>query len=190
MGRHRSAGNESDVRRKYRALLDESHHRFPRKDVLSHAIGWYLDGHLVAKPLVAAYAYANFAEYLLHHTRFGRNHSESVVYEIEAFYALTRRTLQNILSTYPIGRRLRPCEREAASRTVGQVFDAAKSVYESVQRANTKCACPVCSGHKVFPADVELLEAILCEQSRLGNIPPTSALFRASAVDKLPRTVV
>lgn len=183
--------NESDVRRKYRELMNESHYRFPKKTVLAHRIEWYLDGHLERTPLVAVYAYANLAEYFLHFTRFGKRRQAGAFREVEEFFALTRRTMQNVLSTYPIGRRLNRTEREAASKTAARLCVAANETYEAVRAAAKPCKCPLCKGSgTLFPADAELLEAILCEHSRDGSIPPTSALYRISVVDKIPRTVV
>lgn len=190
MGR-KSLRNESDIRRRYRAAMSDDRYRFPRTSGLSHRLDWYFDGHLRARPLSAIYAYANLAEYMLHYVRFGRCRQEGAERTVSEFFAETRRAMQNVLSTYPMGKRLDAAGRESLAKVVDRLCEHAKLAKAELDSASDACECPACSGNRYLRgADVRLLEAILCEQSRNGTIPPTSPLYRASAVDKLPRTVV
>lgn len=180
-----------DVRSKYRESMKDEHFRFPRKSVLCHKIDWYLDGHLSARPLSAIYAYACLAEYMLHHVRFGKRRQNGAEARVVEFFAETRRAMQNVLSTYPIDRRLKTNERESVRRVAERLCEHAKLTHRELGIASASCVCPACIGvGTLHGADSDLLEAILFEQSRNGTIPPTSKLFRAEAVDNPPRTVV
>lgn len=180
-----------DVRGKYREAMKEEHFRFPRKTVLGHKIEWYLDGHLASRPLSAIYSYACLAEYMLHYVRFGKRRQSGAETIVVEFFAETRRAMQNVLSTYPIDRRLKTKERESVRRVAERLCEHASLTYRELAMASSLCDCPACRGTgNLHGADVDLLEAILFEQSRNGTIPPTSKLFRPDAVDNPPRTVV
>lgn len=184
-------GRADDIRKKYRDAMRDERFNFPRNNMLSHSVGWYLDGHLISRPLTAVYAFANLAEYMLYYARHGRRGQRGVETKAVEFFAETRRAMQNVLSSYPLDRRLRPNERESVGKVASRLCDHAKLTWVELDLATKMCNCPACGGtRKLHGADAELLEAILREQSRNGTIPPTSKLFRLDAVDNPPRTVV
>ena len=184
-------GRADDIRKKYRDAMRDERFKFPRNNMLSHSVGWYLDGHLISRPLTAVYAFANLAEYMLYYARHGRRGQRGAETEAVEFFAETRRSMQNVLSSYPLDRRLRPNERESVGKVAIRLCDHAKITWAKLGLATKICICPACRGtRKLYGADAELLEAILREQSRNGTIPPTSKLFRPDAVDNPPRTVV
>ena len=184
-------GRADDIRKKYRDAMRDERFKFPRNNMLSHGVGWYLDGHLISRPLTAVYAFANLAEYMLYYARHGRRGQRGAETAAVEFFAETRRSMQNVLSSYPLDRRLRPNERESVGKVAIRLCDHAKITWDELGSATKVCNCPACRGtRKLYGADAELLEAILREQSRNGTIPPTSKLFRSDAVDNPPRTVV
>lgn len=184
-------GRADDIRKKYRDAMRDERFKFPRNNMLSHSVGWYLDGHLISRPLTAVYAFANLAEYMLYYARHGRRGQRGAETAAVEFFAETRRAMQNVLSSYPLDRRLRPNERESVGKVAIRLCDHAKITWDELGSATKVCNCPACRGtRKLYGADAELLEAILREQSRNGTIPPTSKLFRSDAVDNPPRTVV
>ena len=184
-------GRADDIRKKYRDAMRDERFKFPRNNMLSHGVGWYLDGHLNSRPLTAVYAFANLAEYMLYYARHGRRGQRGAETAAVEFFAETRRAMQNVLSSYPLDRRLRPNERESVGKVAIRLYDHAKITWDELGSATKMCNCPACRGtRKLYGADAELLEAILREQSRNGTIPPTSKLFRPDAVDNPPRTVV
>lgn len=184
-------GRADDIRKKYRDAMRDERFNFPRNNMLSHGVGWYLDGHLISRPLTAVYAFANLAEYMLYYARHGRRGQRSAETKAVEFFAETRRAMQNVLSSYPLDRRLRPNERESVGKVASRLCDHAKLTLDELDLATKMCNCPACRGtRKLHGADAELLESILREQSRNGTIPPTSKLFRPDTVDNPPRTVV
>lgn len=184
-------GRADDIRKKYRDAMRDERFKFPRNNMLSHSVGWYLDGHLISRPLTAVYAFANLAEYMLYYARHGRRGQRGAETAAVEFFAETRRAMQNVLSSYPLDRRLRPNERESVGKVAIRLCDHAKITWDELGSATKVCNCPACRGtRKLYGVDAELLEAILREQSRNGTIPPTSKLFRSDAVDNPPRTVV
>ena len=184
-------GRADDIRKKYRDAMRDERFKFPRNNMLSHSVGWYLDGHLISRPLTAVYAFANLAEYMLYYARHGRRGQRGAETAAVEFFAETRRAMQNVLSSYPLDRRLRPNERESVGKVAIRLCDHAKITWDELSSATKVCNCPACRGtRKLYGVDAELLEAILREQSRNGTIPPTSKLFRPDAVDNPPRTVV
>ena len=184
-------GRADDIRKKYRDAMRDERFKFPRNNMLSHSVGWYLDGHLISRPLTAVYAFANLAEYMLYYARHGRRGQRGAETAAVEFFAETRRAMQNVLSSYPLDRRLRQNERESVGKVAIRLCDHAKITWDELGSATKVCNCPACRGtRKLYGADAELLEAILREQSRNGTIPPTSKLFRSDAVDNPPRTVV
>ena len=184
-------GRADDIRKKYRDAMRDERFKFPRNNMLSHSVGWYLDGHLISRPLTAVYAFANLAEYMLYYARHGRRGQRGAETAAVEFFAETRRAMRNVLSSYPLDRRLRPNERESVGKVAIRLCDHAKITWDELGSATKVCNCPACRGtRKLYGVDAELLEAILREQSRNGTIPPTSKLFRPDAVDNPPRTVV
>ena len=184
-------GRADDIRKKYRDAMRDERFKFPRNNMLSHGVGWYLDGHLISRPLTAVYAFANLAEYMLYYARHGRRGQRGAETAAVEFFAETRRAMQNVLSSYPLDRRLRQNERESVGKVAIRLCDHAKITWDELGSATKVCNCPACRGtRKLYSVDAELLEAILREQSRNGTIPPTSKLFRSDAVDNPPRTVV
>ena len=184
-------GRADDIRKRYRDAMRDERFKFPRNNMLSHGVGWYLDGHLISRPLTAVYAFANLAEYMLYYARHGRRGQRGAETAAVEFFAETRRAMQNVLSSYPLDRRLRQNERESVGKVAIRLCDHAKITWDELGSATKVCNCPACRGtRKLYGADAELLEAILREQSRNGTIPPTSKLFRSDAVDNPPRTVV
>ena len=184
-------GRADDIRKKYRDAMRDERFKFPRNNMLSHGVGWYLDGHLISRALTAVYALANRAEYMLYYARHGRRGQRGAETAAVEFFAETRRAMQNVLSSYSLDRRLRPNERESVGKVAIRLCDHAKITWDELGSATKVCNCPACRGtRKLYGADAELLEAILREQSRNGTIPPTSKLFRSDAVDNPPRTVV
>ena len=184
-------GRADDIRKKYRDAMRDERFKFPRNNMLSHSVGWYLDGHLISRPLTAVYAFANLAESMLYYARHGRRGQRGAETAAVEFFAETRRAMQNVLSSYPLDRRLRQNERESVGKVAIRLCDHAKITWDELGSATKVCNCPACRGtRKLYGADAELLEAILREQSRNGTIPPTSKLFRSDAVDTPPRTVV
>ena len=184
-------GRADDIRKKYRDAMRDERFKFPRNNMLSHSVCWYLDGHLISRPLTAVYAFANLAEYMLYYARHGRRGQRGAETAAVEFFAETRRAMQNVLSSYPLDRRLHPNERESVGKVAIRLCDHAKITWDELGSATKVCNCPACRGtRKLYGADAELLEAILREQSRNGTIPPTSKLFRSDAVDNPPRTVV
>lgn len=158
-------------------MLDGVHFSFPRRTLLSHRIEWYLNGSACKRPTFGVYAMACFAEYLLYQTRHGKRNQSAAFTDAARFYAATRRAIQNTLSSYRIESRLSVPEAVSLRRVVADLVNMANDTYEIVN-GRELVECPACRGVKLPRADAELLEAILCEQSRNGTIPPSSVLFR------------
>lgn len=170
---------KSGIRRRYRELMEQTHFTFPRKTLIHHKIGWYLDGSAAARPAFGVYSMACFAEYILHFARFGRRGQSAYMKDAAKFYASTRAALQNTLSTYPIGERLSEHAVESLRRLVYRLVAEANDTYDKVMKSGTRADCPCCgNAHGLSVDDARLLEAILYEQSRNGTIPPTSELYR------------
>jgi len=169
-----------DIRCRYRALMDDSHFRFPKATGKSHAMEWYFDGHLAKRPLIGIYAFANLAEYMLHQAKCGpRRRSPSALREVAEFFAETRRAMQNVLSSYPIGRGLPAAGRRSLAARVIVLEEMARMTYDTLHRTGRRCEkCTACRGKLLTAEDAALLKAILEEQSDNGTIPPESALYR------------
>ena len=74
-------GRADDIRKKYRDAMRDERFKFPRNNMLSHGVGWYLDGHLISRPLTAVYAFANLAEYMLYYAKYSSSY-------LRIYYAL------------------------------------------------------------------------------------------------------
>lgn len=94
------------VRRRYHALLGQEAWQFPRAVKLHRSAAYILGPEPMRRPLFAIYGMAKLAEYMLHGVRVGRNSKGRAERECAEFYAATRRTMQNVLSTYPVDRPL------------------------------------------------------------------------------------
>lgn len=168
------------MRRRYRAALDEKRFTFPRKSQVNHPMEWYLDGHLVDRPIFGLYAMANLAEYLLHHARFGKRNQSRAIVEATQFFAATRRALQNALDNHSIDERMRGRPLSALRSRVAELVTLARIAHEAVSKHSVDCTCTACNGKSISKKDAELLLAILVEQSENGTIPKTSALYRVA----------
>lgn len=167
------------IRCRFRDMMDPSRFTFPRKTLINHKIEWYLDGSAADRPVFGLYAMACFAEYILHHARFGRRGQGDAIQDAARFHASAIRALQNALSTYDIGKRIPDSGVEALRRVVYRLVAEADLAYNVVMKGTTRRTCPACAGRgKLSAKDYELLEAILYEQSRNGTISRFSKLFR------------
>lgn len=194
------------MRRLYKDMLDETRMTYPRyKEIhketrngrstpvplrLRHPIKWYIDGHLVNRPVYGVYALATFAEYLLHQAKFGHRGRRAALHEVMAFYAETRRTMRDMLTGCGIDNRLPPQMLNRMRERTRELIESAKMSLEAIERTKKHCLCPVCKGHPMSANDSELLVAILYECSSKGMIPPESSLYREITVDMLPEEVV
>lgn len=119
------------IRRRYREALDERRFLWPRKGLVHHAEPWYVSGAPMKRPVFGVYALAAFAEDQLWRARFGKRRKPAFA-EASAFFAETRCALQNVLSTYPIDRRLTRKEAESLRRVVGRLVEHAKKFLKKV----------------------------------------------------------
>lgn len=128
------------IRKRFRELMKPTHFDFPRKVGLTHKAEWYLGDKPLARPLYGMYGLARYAEYLLHHVKFGKRGQGDALREVAVFFAATRRAMQNTLSTYPIGTRLSPraerSVRAVVSKLVELANEAAGAVRSSVAQRN------------------------------------------------------
>lgn len=107
-GRKRPVYERGDgIRRRYHALLNPVLSRFPRNVKLKRSVDYILGDAPNARPLFAVYELAVLAEYFLWHTTFGNHYRGQGERECHEFFAATRRTMQNILSTYRIDQPIR-----------------------------------------------------------------------------------
>lgn len=132
-------GRADDIRKKYRDAMRDERFKFPRNNMLSHSVGWYLDGHLISRPLTAVYAFANLAEYMLYYARHGRRGQRGAETAAVEFFAETRRAMQNVLSSYPLDRRLRQNERESVGKVAIRLCDHAKITWDELAQRR-RCA--------------------------------------------------
>lgn len=164
------------VRRHFYEALNESRFTYPRLVTRRHSIKWYLDGELTKRPLYGIYAMARLAEHFLNRARFGTKGQKNVIQDAAKFFADTRRTMRNILSTYDIDKRIPRESVDSIRETYVELVEEARYVY-------TKMRCALRSDEQddyelMSKNDRRLLEAILIEQSSNGTIPPWSSLFR------------
>lgn len=119
------------IRRRFREALDERRFLWPRKGLVHHAEAWYVSDAPLRRPVFGVYALAAFAEDTLWRARFGKRMKPDFA-EASAFFAETRCALQNVLSTYPIDRRLTRKETESLRRVVGRLVEHAKKFLKKV----------------------------------------------------------
>ena len=113
------------IRRRYRDALDEGRFAWPRRGLVHHAESWYVSEAPLRRPVFGVYALAAFAEDTLWRARFGKRRRPDLC-EAVKFFASTRRALQNVLSTYPIGRRLTAKQAGALRRVVARLAGEAR----------------------------------------------------------------
>lgn len=185
-GRKRVYERGDGIRRRFHTLLDQQSFENPKRMSSKHPPRWYLDGHLSSRPVYGVYAMARLAEHYLYYARYGKRQQAQVFPDAARFYASTRRALQNVLSTFGIDKRI-PHDKVALVRDIYEQLRNEAAVLNEIFSNTT--------GHRVKPfdkkltkKDLELLEAILVEQSRNGTIPKTSALFRETPLT--PSTVI
>lgn len=180
----------SGMRRLYKDALDERRAVYPRyKETrdsrndpkpsnLRHPVSWYLDGHLVKRPVYGIYALGVFAEHLLYRVKFGRRHGKEALIPVMGFYAKTRRVMRDMLTACSIEERV---PKDVLVRMRGRVEELlidAKIAYDAMSRTKRNHKCPVCRGLALSEYDVELLESILIKCSERGEIPRDSKLYR------------
>ena len=119
------------IRRRYRESLDESRFAHPRRGLVHHAEAWYLSDAPLRRPLFGIYAFAALAEDLMWRARFGRRRAPALE-DVIPLFAETRRALQNVLSTYHIGRRLTRKETESLRRVVERLVESSRKFLSKV----------------------------------------------------------
>lgn len=190
------------IRRLYKDALDEKRsvypryketrdsHNAPKPSKLRHKIEWYLDGHLVERPLYGIYALGILAEHLLHQVKFGKHNRKQALSPAMRFFAETRRIMRDVLTSCSIDDRLPPKVLTRMRGRVKDLIESAKIAVSAIEDTKRHCVCPACNGRELSKYDSELLAAILYERSLIGDIPPDSALFRSSSLDISPHVVV
>lgn len=132
---------QEGLRTRFRAMLDPDRATWPRKSktleskrvrsILGHPIAWYVDGHLVERPLNAAYALAMFSEWCLAKIKAGKGGD---LLEATAFYADTRRFMEMILRNRKAGRNLTAKQREGMRPRVVRLIEQARVVSSKIHR--------------------------------------------------------
>lgn len=178
------------IRRLYKDLLDDRRMIYPRnkemveagnelkRSKLGHPDSWYLDGHLVERPVYGVYALATYAEHLLYLVKFGRRGRGMAIPQVTAFYAETRRVMRDFLTSCSIDSRVPKAVKERMRNRVLDLIESAKIARDAFESTKKKCTCPACKGSDMSKYDAELLEALLLEWSAKGDIPRESTLFR------------
>lgn len=113
------------IRRRYHEALRASRFYQPRKGLVHHEKEWYLSDKPFVRPLFGIYAFAAYAEDLLWYARFGRNKRPDL-FDAATYFAETRHALQNVLSTYSIGKRITPKQRNSMRKVVARLAEGAK----------------------------------------------------------------
>lgn len=178
------------MRRMFKDLLDDRRivypryketrtaHDKPKSSQLRHPIEWYLDGHLVNRPVYGIYALGVFAEHLLYRVKFGRGRNARALNPVMEFYAETRRVMQSLLTSCSVDKRVPKEVLHRMRKRVTELLDGARKAYDAVTKMKRDQRCPVCNGHALSAYDIELLEAILLKCSERGEIPIDSKLYR------------
>lgn len=192
------------IRRLYKDALDERRAVYPmyrelrdingevKQSKLTHPLNWYIDGHLVNRPINGIYALARLAEFLLHKVKFGKRfHQGGALRTAMDFYADTRRAMRDVLTSCSIDtKKLPPKLRQRLSKRTGGLIEHAKKVIEACEFMKQRCDCPACKKGRITEPDAELLRNILIERSKVGIIPKTSALYREEPLDIAPGLVI
>ena len=117
------------IRRRFREALADERFLWPRRGLVHHAEAWYVSGAPLRRPVFGVYALAAFAEDTLWRARFGKRRRPDFA-EASVFFADTRRALQNVLSTYPIGRRLTGRQVESLRRVVERLVEESRKFFK------------------------------------------------------------
>lgn len=180
----------SGMRRLYKDLLDDQRMVYPRykesfrdgatvkRSKLKHPEKWYLDGHLVNRPVYGVYALAIYAEHLLYLVKFGHRGRGFAIPPVASFYAETRRVMRDFLTSCKLNGRIPKAVKERMSNRVLGLIESAKEARAAVDFTKKKCTCPACKGANMSSYDAELLESLLLEWSAKGDIPKESTLYR------------
>lgn len=190
------------IRRLYKDALDERRAVYPmykelhdiHDDVkpckLTHKLDWYIDGHLVKRPVNGIYAIARLAEFLLHKVKFSKRGQTAALHEVMEFFADTRRAMRDVLTSCSVDTTPSRKLKARLSERVKGLIAHAKEVLEICNLLNRRCSCPACKTGELYINDAELLRNILIERSKAGVIPKTSALYREYPLDITPNVVV
>ena len=132
---------QAGLRARFTSMLDPDRATWPRKSktleskrvrsILDHPVAWYVDGHLVERPLNAAYALAMFSEWCLAKVKAGKGGD---LLEATAFYADTRRFMEMILRNRKAGRNLTAKQREGMRPRVARLVEQARGVSSKIHR--------------------------------------------------------
>lgn len=132
---------QAGLRARFRSMLDSDRAAWPRKSktleskrvrsILDHPVAWYVDGHLVERPLNAAYALAMFSEWCLAKVKAGKGGD---LLEATAFYADTRRFMEMILRNRKAGRNLTVKQRDGMRPRVVRLIEQARIVSSKIHR--------------------------------------------------------
>lgn len=173
--------DSAGLRRKMRSAVDLGQGFYPRRGLNGHKMEWYLDGHLVGRPVNGIFAMTRLSAHMLSRVKFGPEHLRPLLPEATRFHADAVRAADDMLHSGALDRPLSPSDRRRFSARVGALVDAAREMDELI-RGYRKEPCPACGGRKLTRADAKLLDAILSEQSANGTIPKHSALYRESVL--------
>lgn len=189
MARIKRADLKEDLRSLYRKALDPLRFTYPERSIV-HPVRWYLEcDQMRRRPTYGIYAMAQFSEYLLYRVRGARRRRGSATGNslqiATGFFAETRRALQNVLSTYSVGKRRNAKEAESLRRVFDRLYTSAKETYRLLRR-ETDAVVDV--RMRLSVSDAELLESILVALSGQGVIPKGSKLFREQPLT--PNTVI
>lgn len=125
------------IRRRYRESLDPSRWSYPRKGLVHHPRGWYLHSEgPMDRPVFGVYAMAAFAEDMLWRSRHAKRGMRPEFADAARYFAETRRALQNVLSTYRIGRRLTPTQVGALRRVVDRLQVSAQVLVGKMKKVS------------------------------------------------------
>lgn len=138
---------QTGLRTRFRALLDTTRMSYPsmkreikrdgktvRISSLRHESSWYLDGHLERRPINAAYAYAQFAEWCLAKAKAGKVRDESALHAVTVFFADTRRFLELIIRNTKAGVQFRKKDVDRYAPRVRQLCEEAREAFSKVHR--------------------------------------------------------
>lgn len=124
------------IRRRYRDSLDPSRFAYPRKGLVHHPRSWYLSDAPLARPVFGVYAMAAFAEDMMWRARFARQGKAPRLEDAARYFAMTRRALQNVLSTYRIGRDLTPAQARSLRRVCAKLVDGARALVGKTKKVS------------------------------------------------------
>lgn len=114
-------------------MLEESRFSWPRRGLVHHPLKWYLSEAPLARPVFGVYALAALAEDMMWKARFGKHRKRPTLAEAAGFFAFSRRALQNVLSSHPVGKRLAPASLRAVRAVAGKLVGAARELVEKIE---------------------------------------------------------